>query len=250
MREGVSRPVRSPSFSRAVRLKAVLQTQRAVGKSPTSVTRPGGSLLAGGAAAPADGFGPAAFAAATLPSSSGRGSRLSGEVPIGFAPAAAADRNSGGEPTGLEPRSETPRKTVPLSEEEGGPLTPGPAGTPGGEDAAAGEAGGGEAAVRRDRRRRTRRWRKRRRRHPARIRRPRCDARRRNGLSRRCGGRSCRWSRRARRLPPGRRRRRQRIGWISRPASRLARPRRRNSRPTYQKWVGVRGLTGARTARD
>ncbi len=103
--------------------------------------------MAGGAAAPADGFGPAAFAAATLPSSSGRGARLSGEVPIGFAPAAAADRNSGGEPTGLEPRSETPRKTVPLSEEEGGPLMPGPAGTPGGEDAAAGEAGGGEAAV-------------------------------------------------------------------------------------------------------
>ena len=97
-------------------------------------------------ATPADGFGAPLLAAATLPSSSGRGARLFGELPIGFAPVAAG-WNSGDEAAGLEPRSETPRKTVPLPEDEGGTFTPGPAGTPGGEDAAVGEVGGGEAAV-------------------------------------------------------------------------------------------------------
>ena len=67
-----------------------------------------------------------------------------GEAPIGLAPAAAVGWNSGDETAGLEPRSDTPRKTVPLPEDEGGTLTPGPAGTPGGEDAAVGETGGAE----------------------------------------------------------------------------------------------------------
>ncbi len=112
-----------------------------------SVPRPAGVLLAGVWTLPASGFVAATFP----PSSSGRGARLSKELPVGMAPVEAADRKSGCATAGLEPRNDTPRNAAPRPDDEAGTLAPVPAGEPGGGDAVVGVADGdvadmGEAA--------------------------------------------------------------------------------------------------------